>query len=355
MARRRGPAPPSAPAPAAIPAPASAPAAGASGGARVEVALSFDNQYCYMAAGALVSLLSHCSAQRRYLIHILHDDISAYNQLQLTRLAAGTPQAELRFHACDVAALAGRTLEGCGTWSRHALFRLFMHRLLPQAERIIYLDADTVVCADIAGLFDEDLQGHALGAVHDGGDAFRGLPFLQAAVITDPALSHYRSLYAYYTQGLGLGDEELLGYFNSGVLLLDLRRAGPILEQVPQALGRPLIYPDQDLLNVLFRHDRRLLDERYNVMPNRLEEYVVAHGCLPAVIHNTTPKPTRSMKGAAAAEYWRHLAGTPYYCQALEHYFDTRLQAMARQLRLRLQAEAAAPQPGQAAAPPQGR
>ena len=325
-------------------APAPAPAPAAPGGALVEVALSFDNQYCYMAAGTLTSLLSHCSPQRRYRIHILHDDISAYNQLQLTQLAAGTPQAELCFHRCDVAALAGRTLEGCGAWSRHALFRLFMHRLLPQVERIIYLDADTVVCDDIAALFDEDLQGRALGAVHDGGDAFRGLAFLQAAVITDPALSRYHSLYAYYTEGLGLADEDLLGYFNSGVLLLDLKRAAPLLEQVPAALGEPRIYPDQDLLNVLFRHDKRLLDARYNVMPNRVEEYVVAHGCLPAVIHNTTPKPTRSMKGAAAAEYWRHIEGTVYYCQALELYFDTRLQAMARQLRLRLQG-AAAPGP----------
>ena len=113
----------------------------------------------------------------------------------------------------------------------------------PEVEKVLYLDADIVVLGDISKLWMVDLEGKMLGAVDIPGS----------------------------TRGDDLGLPRECGYFNSGVLLIDLAqwRSTGALATVLSSLdrrGRTFKDVDQDALNVCFHANRKHLAYKWNVI-----------------------------------------------------------------------------------------
>ncbi|HEY2537953.1 MAG TPA: glycosyltransferase family 8 protein [Stellaceae bacterium] len=111
--------------------------------------------------------------------------------------------------------------------------------------RVLYLDSDIVVLGSIAALWRADLGGALFGAVD--------IPGSQQGV-----------------DKLGMRAED--GYFNSGVLLIDLeqwrqtRALQTVLDYI-EAYPERLVYTlDQDALNACFYDRRKRLDYRWNAI-----------------------------------------------------------------------------------------
>ncbi len=126
--------------------------------------------------------------------------------------------------------------------------RLFMGEMLPgNVERVLYLDCDTVVVRSIEKMWKEDLDEAVLGAVME--------PTIYEAV----------------KESIGLEQED--GYYNSGVLLVDLKRwrADHVQETLMQFLkekGGALFASDQDLLNGALKGRIHTLMPTCNFFPN---------------------------------------------------------------------------------------
>ncbi len=133
--------------------------------------------------------------------------------------------------------------------------RMFFPMLLPgngawgttrdAIDRIIYIDADTVVEGSLSGLAGMDLQGKSLGMVLD-------------------------SLCGQYKKEIGVGSEE--PYYNSGVILFDTGAwlEKKYTERIVDFLvkeGGQFTNPDQDLLNIVCKGDIFTLPPVYNVQP----------------------------------------------------------------------------------------
>jgi len=124
--------------------------------------------------------------------------------------------------------------------------------LAADVKKVLYLDVDLLILADLGPLLEMDLDGKAMAAVHDRGDAkmkrgdpdFDNLPRVQ-------------------------------DYFNCGVLLIDIERWRQ--EQVPQrALAFLESHPrtpfgDQDALNVATDGRWKILDPKWNFQRHALE------------------------------------------------------------------------------------
>jgi lipopolysaccharide biosynthesis glycosyltransferase len=123
-------------------------------------------------------------------------------------------------------------------WTRLWVAEFFANEI----DRVLYLDSDIVVVGSVASLWGMDLGGALLGAVD--------IPGSQRGV-TD----------------LGMRAED--GYFNSGVLLIDLKqwRETRALDSV---LGYVEAYPerlndlDQDALNACFYGRRKRIEYKWN-------------------------------------------------------------------------------------------
>lgn len=114
---------------------------------------------------ALQSLIEHASAERRYDIVVLTRDISPSSMITLSRqvnrdnIGIGFLDAE--------AAIGNRKLPHYGHFRLETYFRLLAPSLLPSVRKAVYLDSDLVVLADIAELWDMDVEGYLLGATRD--------------------------------------------------------------------------------------------------------------------------------------------------------------------------------------------
>lgn len=128
--------------------------------------------------------------------------------------------------------------------------RLFIHEIVPEIDKAIYLDADTIVNGDLSELYDIDLGTSSLGAV------------------IEPGFDYKIEEYGYTATRLAHLDIES-HYFNSGVLLLNLPKLRQIdlvkrCQETYVKYKNHLIWLDQDMLNILFGAETCYLPPKFN-------------------------------------------------------------------------------------------
>lgn len=122
--------------------------------------------------------------------------------------------------------------------------RLCFDKFIPQeTQRMLYIDADTIICGSIEELADYDMKGKMLGMVRD----------------------------AY---GKIIADKEYDGdtYYNAGIILFDCVkwRKGMWRKRIIKYInhnGAQFSHPDQDIYNILCKNDIVCLPIRYNFQP----------------------------------------------------------------------------------------
>ncbi len=117
-------------------------------------------------------------------------------------------------------------------------------------ERVPYLDTDTLIANSILPLFSLDMKGKAVGAVT------QNYPYAKESIKR-------------------LNYDENKGYFNSGVLLIDLkqRRENNVMKQSIDYCVKNIEHLslfDQDALNVIFQDNKCELPLCYNIIPANL-------------------------------------------------------------------------------------
>lgn len=220
----------------------------------VPVVLAANNAYVPMLATTLTSILRNSSANRRYRIIVLEQDISKDNQEILAGIFAKYSCCSLHF--LDVRQrMASRALTtNNGFISNETYYRFLIQEVLPQYDKVVYLDSDLVVNRDIAELYDTDVSQYAVAAVKD-------LDFLGNLGYSDgKRLQYARNV---------LHLKHPYTYFQAGVLVMNLkalRRIHTTNEWMRLAANPHYIYNDQDILNMECQGKVRFLDGRWNVL-----------------------------------------------------------------------------------------
>ncbi len=182
------------------------------------------------------SVLETAAEQTVYDICILHDAIPEAEQEKLrSLLARAGARHSVRFLSVEDV-LENRlqvTNDRWVTnrWPRIAWGRICLAELLPDVQRALYLDIDTLVCTDLSPLFETEMGDAALGVV----------------------LEHESHEGSHFNNRLEI-PQDCPGYFNSGVLLMNLEvfRRDKLIERVmdyAHAHANVLTCPDQDALN----------------------------------------------------------------------------------------------------------
>jgi len=196
---------------------------------------------------AIYSLLSNASNTTTYRVYVLSNGISDDNIIRLKNIAKGNHSRHCILFI-DVSELATTCeLPVKERWPVTAWTRVFIPNLLPQDERLVlYCDIDTLVCRDLEELFKTPLQGKAIGAV----------------------LEHVSNKESHFNERLGM-PLDCPGYFNSGVMLLDLDvfRKQNLTEKIVQyarEYSDKLTCPDQDALNGALCHNLQPIHPKWN-------------------------------------------------------------------------------------------
>ncbi len=228
------------------------------------VTCAADDAYAIPLAVTIRSALDHLDPARRLRIHVIDAGLSDASR---ARLLASWPRAraDVVFEPLAMAKLAHVPVGGHINAASYV--RILLPEILPATlERVIYLDCDVVVLADLGRLWDAPLAGRPCLAVQDGSAPFMDVevacPRSARHVLTPRPIENYAAL----------GIDPRAKYFNAGVMSLDLARWRA--DRLPERLLRCvadnrewLRFWDQYALNAVLASEWGELDLRWNVSP----------------------------------------------------------------------------------------
>ena len=208
------------------------------------VAFCISDNYSSIVAVTLQSFVDHHTNESVFIFHIVSEAMSADNLAYLKSVIAPRPSWQLVYHPIEKKNLAHIPT---GPFTIHTWYRIFLDQLLPEeVEKVLYLDADTLIASSIDELFQIPLENVAIGAAKD----------QQNFIIATK-------------QRIGLPQQHT--YVCAGVLLMNLSywRKHNIAQQILDwaiANAHRLGCPDQDAINVVLREKTVVLPAKWGII-----------------------------------------------------------------------------------------
>jgi len=271
---------------------------------KIPLVMACNDGYAPALGVAILSLQAQQRDEDQSIIHILYSDLS---HPQIARLEG------LSRSGCTVRCIRidPPELPETSNWvSRETYYRLLAADLLPEYDKLLYLDCDVIVLSDLSELYRQELGDHLLAGVCD-----------------------FRFDGGYASRVIGVPSS---AYINASVLLIqaDLWRRERIAPQCLSFLRthQNLEAYDQDALNSVCRDRILLLDKKWNfqqVWPEifnwhpRHEEFRRIAQVSPeepfqfsetGILHYVcAEKPWRNPQRELSEYFWRCARGSVFY------------------------------------------
>lgn len=219
----------------------------------IQILASTDERYAAYCGIMLTSVFENTPSAEAYIM--VDKPLSAKQRFHFSKLEKKY-STSIHFIVVDSSSLKDvPTL----SWTLPAYFRILAPSLLPASiDKILYLDCDIIVNGDLTPLWETPLTGKSVAAVIESGSH-------------NPACNYFGRL----------GYEEKYGYFNSGVLLMNLEywRTNGIQKKALDYIENHkdiIRFPDQDVLNCVLKGTNVYLHSTYNFQSYFVEKKTYA-------------------------------------------------------------------------------
>lgn len=258
--------------------------------------------YIQHTATAMLSILENTKAEVQ--IHVIHDDtLTLTGKSRLEEISQRRDQPELPgkicYHQLDreyfekvaETAFGKEKKVSVGT-----LYRLKIDEILPVCSKVIYLDSDVIVNMDLSALWRINVDNYFCAAVRD----------------VSSTRNKWKNRSAFRKMNI-----ETAGYFNAGVLLLNLDVIRHKMSLWNSAMyffekyGRNSLFFDQDALNSLLQKKTKFLSDDYNFIPVAINTNNLCEE-KKAIIHYAGPKPWSYRCSSYDWLYWKYFSMTPW-------------------------------------------
>lgn len=260
-----------------------------------------DGHYSVWVGTVMQSILEHTDS--RICFHILHDETVSEENKRKLKQVANQKGDSIQFHFIDTA-IFDDVKERLHRFTVGTMFRLMLPEILPNLDKIIYLDADLFVNRDIKELWDVDIREYCLAGVIDEGVDIHNYPRI---------LNKYPKI-------------KKESYFNAGVLYINLKKLrefGNLKKLVVDFLveNPEAGLPDQDALNVIFHNKVLYLDGSWNrfVYLHRKDNVEKLDK---AIFHYAATLLMLYSHSQIDLEYFRTICRTPWSDYETNHQFD---------------------------------
>lgn len=210
----------------------------------IKVCFCIDENYVCQLGAVLYSLVE-TNNHNRVDIYVISSQVSEVAKLRLTDVVKAVDNFSITF--VDSKDKEVQSLEAGGHISAATYMRFEVPVLLSELDKVLYLDADLIIADDLGEFWNVDISRSFVGAVEN--------PF--------------------FDRYISLGMTHDMGYFNAGVLLMNLTlwREKSIKEQALNFLVSNKIQClmfDQDALNAVFKGEWTPVNLRWNLQTSYL-------------------------------------------------------------------------------------
>ena len=257
---------------------------------RMDICLSADDNYAKYMATAMISILKNSLEDEEIVFHLLDGGISDDSKKKLLSLKS-IKNCEIYFYTPDIKKYEEWYSKGdYKDWSPAAFYRLSIPSMIPNIDKILYLDCDIIVNLSLKELFEIDIKNY------------------YALVCKE--------------------DWREEDYFNSGVLMINnkLWRESNIEDIFYDYYSKNYSsykFPDQDLLNEALKGKVKFIDRKWNFFPIlskkpldiSINDYMEANK--KSIIHYIWYKPwneaSTSVKAVYLYYYWQYYMYSPWF------------------------------------------
>ncbi len=286
----------------------------------IPIIYSTSNLYARYVSVSIISLLENADSSYNYDINILETDLSEEIKNRLKSIEKDYNNVSIRF--INLQEILGDLFNYFylrGQVTKESYYRFFVGEIFKNYEKIIYLDADTVVNSDISILYQQDLHNNLLAATND-------VSILLWAVtkLKRPDLPYTYDIY--FSDVLKILPNS---YIQAGVMLMNSHQmyqehfAQQCMNKLKE-IGKPLLV-DQDIINIIANKRIKYLDIQWNyglhiknpkdfaALPNHLYTNLINQRYDIKILHMTGPKCDTYPHNEFSEIFWKYARLSPFY------------------------------------------
>ena len=275
---------------------------------RIKAVFCFDENLIAPVQVAAASLIDSCVRSSLHCeIHCVCTKKAGSVEKDLRRvIGARDPESVLFMHGIDNPYESAYEVRGI---SAGTYLRLALPELLPETDKILYMDVDILVRGSLQALWETPMAGKLLAAVKG------------AVNLSDKWEWNSRRDYWNLLEG------QRGNYINAGVTLLNLEeiRQRNLKKTWDELVQKKLYYQDQDILNITCKGAISYLPLKYNrlaYMPEREYRRFVEEGICtredfeeamkaPVIIHYAGDKPWKRYDTGLGSCWWEYVNSQP--------------------------------------------
>ncbi|MFP4514860.1 MAG: glycosyltransferase family 8 protein [Parcubacteria group bacterium] len=267
----------------------------------ISILLASDDNYAQHLGVVLCSIFENRKGIYVINIYIIDGGLSRESKLKLEELEY---RYNFKIKYLDAQKEIFKNYPKLSHWGDIIYNKLLIDRLLPNVDKVLYLDCDIVVLGDIRELYDTNIENKVLAAAERSENEF-----LKERVVID---------------------KKIKNYFNAGVLLFNLKefrkkKTGKKCLNFIEENAQEVDYPEQDALNYVIGDDFVELAHRYNfLVANPMKKSFKR----PFIIHyNSKIKPWHQININPYNKYYiKYLSLSPWKKNAKKYRFRGRLR-----------------------------
>lgn len=207
---------------------------------RINVCFASDNNYAQHLGVTIASILKNAKKSDELYFYIL----GAINEVNKSRINS---LKNIKDFSIEFIPIDEKAFEQCPLMGNHitiaTYFRFMIPSLLPNLDKVLYLDCDMVINCSLSELFDENVDDYWIAGVEDLG---------------------------YFEDRRKLNRETQSFYINAGLILINAKkwREDDIQEKLFDFAVNStdiLVHQDQDVINMVLNKKSKPLDVKWNV------------------------------------------------------------------------------------------
>ena len=278
----------------------------------IPVAMAADNNYVYPTLVSMTSVLENARHNTKYEFHLMvPSDFTEENKSIIRSL-------EKKYKRCSINIIdMGNAFKEANSDTRittPAYYRLNLSELLPNLDKIIWLDGDTITFKDLTDMINLDMNGY-----------------------------YYKGFIDSNVDGLAPFGIKCKKYICSGVMLINLKalRNDNIHEKFLKCMEDnkdKLVQHDQTVINLVCYNKIGILPPRFGMFNFKsLDDVIEYNKALsplskwsmnevesaykdPSIIHYVAGKPWKDSYAAFKDKWWNYAEKTDYYNVILQKY-----------------------------------
>lgn len=294
----------------------------------MDIVCCLDKSYL-MPAGVMICSLCENNKNEAVTFHVMHNDLTVNEEIRLKKITDKYGKTIL-FYNVNHSYLKNISIGNRGQQklSISTYYRLFIGDILPRhIKKIIYLDGDVIVCDNLREFWNIDVENVALAGVPDDN-------------------LYYGNIKQTYNR---LKYPPNLGYFNAGVLLINLQywREHNVIDIFLSLINSKVIFMhhDQDILNSVFHEKKLFIPLKYNLMSSFLwqphyrnisweyNEEIEQVARNPIIIHYTGVKPWyKECDHPYKKEFLKYKALTEWKDSFLKNNYKLRVKKIVKKI-----------------------